>query len=393
MKLMVLAHLFPYPLQNGGRIRALNLIRELARQYSVVALAPESSAEDLAQLQALLPAATVETAPWQSAREPAGVAYLSPLPRGVYRPTRLATSRVEHWLEGYRPDVLLATDPVLGEYLRPHGHVCRAVDIAAEYTRYGRSSAKLAGAFARPLWWLRVLKWDRYMRSLGGLVDLWTVPSEPDRQALRGLVPANVRIDLVPNGADLEATPFSLDLDAPPRVVHCGPLDYPPNRDALHYFCTEIWPLVIEEVPKAELFVTGEARRAPDSVLKAPGVVLTGHLPEVRTLLRSARVSVVPLRTGAGTRLKILEAMAAGTPVVSSSVGAEGLAVTDGENILLADSPRLFAERVVQLLRSDELRSRVARAGRGLVEAKYDWTVIGGTLRAAVAEVVCPQPV
>ena len=107
----------------------------------------------------------------------------------------------------------------------------------------------------------------------------------------------------------------------------------------------------------------------------------------VRPVVAQSWASIVPLRLGAGTRVKVLESMALGTPVVSTTKGAEGLEVRDGENILIADSPTEFAKRVVDLLRSPELRARLATAGRRLVESKHDWEVVGQELRALVERV------
>jgi polysaccharide biosynthesis protein PslH len=120
------------------------------------------------------------------------------------------------------------------------------------------------------------------------------------------------------------------------------------------------------------------------NLLMPPGVQLTGYLADVRPTIAESWVSLVPLRQGGGTRLKILEAMALGTPVVSTSKGAEGLETNHGENILLADTAAEFAQRTIELLRSPELRARLVAGGRRLVESRYDWRVVGADLRQVV---------
>jgi glycosyltransferase involved in cell wall biosynthesis len=113
-------------------------------------------------------------------------------------------------------------------------------------------------------------------------------------------------------------------------------------------------------------------------------VEYTGYVDDIRTLVAESRVSVVPLRHGSGTRLKILESLALGTPVVSTTKGAEGLSVTSGEDILLRDDPDGFARGVVELLGSDELHCRLANGGRRLVRSRYDWQVVGADIRTLV---------
>jgi glycosyltransferase involved in cell wall biosynthesis len=150
----------------------------------------------------------------------------------------------------------------------------------------------------------------------------------------------------------------------------------------------EAFPRIARAVPDVALTVTGAHTGVDLASLPRPaGVRFTGHVPDVRPLVAQSWASVVPLRLGGGTRLKILESMALGTPVVSTTKGAEGLEVADGENILLADGPPAFADRVVELIRSPELRERIAAGGRRLVERAYDWHVVGRRLSNLVRDV------
>jgi glycosyltransferase involved in cell wall biosynthesis len=149
------------------------------------------------------------------------------------------------------------------------------------------------------------------------------------------------------------------------------------------YFCRSILPLVRREVPNVRLVVVGHSPTLQVRSLAArDDVVVTGSVPDVIPHYRQARVAVVPLRGGGGTRLKILEAMALGRPVVSTSLGCEGLAVIDQEHILIADTPAEFASRVVQLLADADLRRVMTVKARSLVEAQYDWPIISQKLLA-----------
>jgi glycosyltransferase involved in cell wall biosynthesis len=158
-------------------------------------------------------------------------------------------------------------------------------------------------------------------------------------------------------------------------------MGYSPNIDAMLYFCDEILPLIQAQVPNVKLVIAGQ-HPAP-AILKLAeraGVSVTGAVPEVTPYYQQARLSIVPLRAGGGTRLKILESMALGRPVVSTSLGCEGLQVVDQEHLLIADTPVEFAQRVIQLLQDRELRARLAGQARRLVESRYDWSVISANL-------------
>jgi glycosyltransferase involved in cell wall biosynthesis len=170
--------------------------------------------------------------------------------------------------------------------------------------------------------------------------------------------------------------------------VYNGALTYSANYDAMRYFLADIYPLIKQHVPEVSLTITGSLSGVELSGLALDkSVRLSGYVDDVRIPVAEASVCVVPLRQGSGTRLKILEAMALGTPVVATSKGAEGLDVTPGHNILLANDPGEFAAQVVYLLRSGSLRDQLAKHARLLVEQQYDWDQIGERFMVLVEEV------
>lgn len=183
---------------------------------------------------------------------------------------------------------------------------------------------------------------------------------------------------VVPNGVDVlrfVVTP----LPAEPRVVLTGTLGYLPNVDGIRWFVREVWPAVRRSVPSAELTLVG---KAPVQTILAldgqAGIRVVADVPDIEPYLREARVAIVPLRIGSGTRLKALDAMAAGRPVIGTSIGLEGLEICDGEQALIADDPAAFAAGLVRLLQDDALAERLTVAGRAFVETEHDWTEIGG---------------
>jgi glycosyltransferase involved in cell wall biosynthesis len=170
-------------------------------------------------------------------------------------------------------------------------------------------------------------------------------------------------------------------------------MGYPPNIDAVLYFCESIMPLIQSRIPSLKLFIVGH-EPAPEirKLAERENVVVTGYVDDVTTYYRQSQVTIVPLRAGGGTRLKILESMALGRPVVSTSVGCEGLNVIDGENIMIADTADKFAERIVQLLEDKELRKRLSQNASQLVKRLYDWSEISRKLMGVYNELVCNRP-
>jgi glycosyltransferase involved in cell wall biosynthesis len=167
-------------------------------------------------------------------------------------------------------------------------------------------------------------------------------------------------------------------------MVFCGSMDWLPNVDAVVYFVAEILPLIRKKLPSAKFTIAG---RSPDpNVLRAvdgvEGITVTGRVDDMRPYLWRTRISVVPLRIGGGTRLKIYECMAAGTPVVSTSIGAEGLRYSDGEDILLADDPQSFADACTRLLSDEPVRSSLARRARERAVRELSWDAVSREFEA-----------
>jgi sugar transferase (PEP-CTERM/EpsH1 system associated) len=209
------------------------------------------------------------------------------------------------------------------------------------------------------------------------------VCSNRERDQLRNIAPAS-RIAVVPNGVDtgyFENT--SMHAAAPTRIVFVGLMNYHANVEAAVAFARDVWPRLRSRLPGVSLTVVG-AKPAPAvlALRGVPGIEITGTVPDVRPYYREALAAIVPLRTGGGTRLKILEAMAAGVPVISTPLGAEGLDVTPGENIILADpaDPNSWVRELAALAESQQRRQQLTESARQLVREHYDWTILGESL-------------
>jgi glycosyltransferase involved in cell wall biosynthesis len=194
---------------------------------------------------------------------------------------------------------------------------------------------------------------------------------------------------VVPNGIDLDFYSGHFGTPESGSLIFPGALTYQANFDAMDFFLRRVFPSVKAKCPEVTLRITGRTDEVPVERLPlSERVTLTGYLDDIRPYVTQSWACVVPLRVGGGTRLKVLEAMALGTPVVSTSKGAEGLEVTHGEDILIADTPAEFADAVLRLLDDGALRAKLATNGRRLVEKYYSWETCARKLEQLLYQVV-----
>jgi glycosyltransferase involved in cell wall biosynthesis len=251
-----------------------------------------------------------------------------------------------------------------------------------------RQFARGRGGLARRAF-LAVDGWKvrRAEQALWRSVDAVTVPSREDAARVRAAC-AGARVAVVPNAVDLERFRPRPGDPVPDggTLLFFGALDYPPNVDGLLFFLDEIWPRIASTHPSARVRILG--RRPPPELLarQGPRVEVAGFVEDLRPSLAAAAAVIVPLRLGGGTRLKILEAMAMARPVVSTTLGAEGIGAASGRELLLADDPARFAAELRRLLDDPALGARLGSAARALVEARYAWRDSARVLEQLVLE-------
>jgi glycosyltransferase involved in cell wall biosynthesis len=212
--------------------------------------------------------------------------------------------------------------------------------------------------------------------------DEHTVTSDRERDKLRQRCPGAV-LHTIPNRVDVSFyAGLSAPAQDPPRreILFVGSMDYSANIDAVQWLVREVWPVVKRQNPDLRLTIVGRKPSPSVQALAAGDIEVTGTVEDVRTFYRRALAVVAPLRIGSGTRLKILEAMAAGVPVVSTRVGAEGLNVSDGLDIILGDTGEEIAQALLRIVSIPGLRERQAQAARDLVARSYDWGGLGTAL-------------
>ena len=224
----------------------------------------------------------------------------------------------------------------------------------------------------RLYWQIETAKFVREERRIWASVDGCVLTSEREAVVVRASPGARAAA-VVPNAVDLDYLQPSADPVDPWEIVFVGLMSYRPNQDAVQWFTREILPLIVQDRPEVMFTVVGKEPPASLLELAGPHVRFTGMVPDTRPYLSRAAVVVAPLRTGSGTRLKILEALAMGKGVVSTSIGCEGLEVTDGRELLVADDAAVFAEAVGRLVDHPHEASELGRRGRTLVERSYGW--------------------
>lgn len=292
-----------------------------------------------------------------------------------------------------RWDAVVCLKPPVAQYARfVDAPRLLDVDTSLAYQMYERYEGSRGSLSRWRAWasWRKAYHWEK---RLFQRFRACTVVSPKEAPAIEEMVRGSgCRVAVVPNGVDCERNRPNSYPRRPNTLVYNGALTYSANYDAMHYFLEVIFPLIKGQLPDASLTITGSTQGVELAGLRLDdGVHLSGYVADIRPVVGGASACVVPLRQGGGTRIKILEAMALGTPVVSTTKGAEGLEVVDGEHLLLADDPHHFAEATVRLLQDDALRQRLAANARRLIEARYDWAAIGARFVGLVEEVVgCP---
>jgi len=391
-RLLFLCQTLPFPPDGGVSIRTYNIMRLLARRFDITALwfyrtADRRNAEEVAEgVAGLRPFARGEAFPIPE--EHSRVRLVADHVRSLL--SRRAFTlfvydsaeyqrRLEEVLARNEFDLIHMDSLDLAGYLPSLDRapvVCVHHNVESQLLRRRAALTRL-----QPLrrYFELQAKWTENLeRRWCPRVSLNVVVSENDRAELSRLSP-DAKIVVVPNGVDTDHfRPASRDTSG---LVFVGSLHGFPNRDALQYFCREILPHIRARIGDVPIRWVG---RASDDLVRwaktEHGVELVGYVRDIRPIVESSACYVVPLRVGGGTRVKILDAWGMGKAIVSTSIGCEGLAVEEGENMLVRDHPEQFAEAVVRVLEDDSLRRRLEDGARSVAETRYSWDVIGDSM-------------
>jgi glycosyltransferase involved in cell wall biosynthesis len=386
-----------WPATTGGRVRSLNTIAELARNHQVSVVTTHGQGDDPEGLAQQLPhCERVVSVPYLvpkrgSAAFAGAVAgsWFSHYPVDLWK-WRVAAVRQEVDKVLARGDVdVCVADFLFANANVPHGNVpVLLFEHNVEYLIWQRLANLETTHWKRALF---EMEWRKLRTCEGEAVKraaLTIAVSDDDRDRLAEMSPGS-RVVSIPTGVNTNYFTPRRDAETPARLVFSGSMDWHPNEDAVCYFVDTILPRIRTEFPNVSFTIIGRNPGARVRELASqPGITVTGTVDDVRPAIAEGAVYVVPLRAGSGTRIKIFEALAMGKAVVSTTVGAEGLALESGRHFLAADTPHDFANAVIRLLRDPARRLALGDAGRALVEANYSWATVARQFEARCEEVV-----
>lgn len=402
MKILMIWHFLPYPPHGGAAQRNFNLLRQIAKNHTVHLVTfyqqkLKQSEAEIQEGQSLFRSFCKEVHLFRIPSEYSrlrwyGLLFFNLFSTKPYSDWKFRTAEmaveIRRQIAMHRFDVVHVDTIALARYRDCLGDIPAIMHHHnIESTLMLRRAANEKNPFVKAYLYLQGRKLRRLeIRAAGDYQGNITV-SELDKQELQTYCPG-ARVSVVPNGTDTEYfQPRPSETNC--GMIYAGGMTWYPNRDAMIWFCQEIFPLIAAKAAQAEMKVIG---RFPPAEVQAaaerePGIKAMGWVDDIRDHVANAAVYVVPIRVGGGTRLKILDAMAMGKAIVSTTVGAEGIETTDGENILIADTPEQFAKNVLRLFSDDTLRRKLERNARRLAEERYAWQKIAVDLETCYRQV------
>ncbi len=392
------------PLDKGGKLRTWHLMRHLAERHDITYLSFAEPTQTDEHRQGMREVCSrLITVPRSDAAK-GTLRFYADAARYIVDPVPYAVAKYRSAAYRAKVDELLRErrfDTVICDFLPPVVNMPRVLpcpsilfthNVEAEiWRRHAETAGNPVASRLLGQQWRRMLRFER--QAVEGF-DLVLAVSDADGQTIERLYPGAARapIHVVKTGVDTAYfTPQPDRATRPAHIVFTGSMDWLPNEDGMQYFVREILPLVQRAEPEATLSIIG---RSPTPAVKRlaaeAGVDVTGRVDDVRPHVAAGSIYVVPLRIGGGTRLKIFEAMSMAKAVVSTTIGAEGLPVTDGRDIVIADEPSAFAAAIVRLIRDTAARREIESAARRLVVERYDWSAVAQDFEDALARVCRP---
>jgi sugar transferase (PEP-CTERM/EpsH1 system associated) len=379
MKILYLSLRLPYPPHSGDKIRTYNVIKHLSQRHSVSFVSFALSPKDAGRAECLQEycdqVKTVEFNKLEAWRNCLLYSTFSEPLQVAYWNSHEMQRQVDRMMDRNGFDLIHVQFFRMAQYVTKFTDSHKILDSCDSYTLNLSRRAQLDRGLSWPLLKIEANRVRLYETEIARWFDRVTMVSPLDKDCLLS-IDNNIPVSVVPMGVDLEYyqpdhEEYGLNL------LFTGTIRYFPNKDAVLYFYNEIFPLVKSVVPNVKFYVVGNLPPRKISKLMSNGdIVVTGHVEDVRPYFGKSAVFVCPLRSGSGMQAKILEAMAMGVPVVTSSMGFEAIEATAGQDIIVADDAKKFAQEVIKLLKNRNWRQTVAQNARRLVEKKYNWSSI-----------------
>jgi polysaccharide biosynthesis protein PslH len=414
MKVLFLTQVLPYPLVGGAKIRAYYMLRQLAQAHEVTLVSfvrdddrPQDVAH-LAQFCTAVHTVPISRSPWQDGRALL-LSGLTGKPIVIIRDESKAMRvLLERLVNEQTFDLVHADQTAMAQYglqVKENGRVPHALldQHNAMYLLVARQAQSERSPWRRLLWQREARLLRRYERELLSRFDAILTVTAADRQRLLALATAEQqaamagRITAIPICVAPESQPMIAWQPSDYQIIHLGTMFWPPNVEGVLWFAESILPRIVAQVPQARFIIAGKNPPAAVTGLAAADapyrdhIEVTGFVPDPLPFLAQSRVFIVPLRAGGGMRVKIIDAWQWGIPIVSTTIGAEGIEVRPDENILLADEPEAFAAAVVRLLQDDALGRRLRRNGRDWVESHYNWRTVYPQVEHVYQEMVARE--
>ena len=384
MKILWICPFFLHPTDRGAQIRTLGTLKELHKRHEIH-FAALNDPQNLEGPERSSEYSTRHFSVEHSAPGRHSLRIIPQLAGSVFSSVPLAVSRYASSELRRKISVLIAVehyDPIVCDFLAAAPNLAELplgvlFQHNVETTIWQRHAAQSGSLLKRLFFQMQAKKMEAYERKVCRAAKHVIAVSEIDASRMKEAFGIE-SVTSVPTGVDVEYFAPSGDSSAVSDLVFCGSMDWLPNVDAVEFFLAEVLPLIRKKLPNATFTIAG---RSPDArVLKAvqgiEGVTVTGKVADMRPYLWGAKLSIVPIRIGGGTRLKIYECMAAGIPVVSTTVGAEGLRYQDGEDIILADDPVSFANACLRLLSDEAARLSLAHNAIESVRKNFSWDAV-----------------
>jgi len=395
MNILLISHFVPYPLTSGALQRNYNLLREISKQHTVymVTLTQKALLSTINALQnaqdhvaPFCKTIAVFEIPSDKSKVGLGILLLLNLIKSTpYSVDRFYSKKmkveIESVLKEKTIDVIHIDTIDLMQYVPKENKVPVVLNHHnIESALLTRRAKNAKNPFTKLYAYVQAFKLKSYEKKMMPQAKVNIAVSDIDIQGFKKICP-NANYQVVENGTDTEYfTPLGSWKE--PILIFAGGLNWYPNKDGMLYFCTKILPIIAKAIPNVLLQIIGQDPPKEFTQLAAQGlpIKVIGFVPDIRDYFANAAIQVVPLRVGGGTRLKILDALAMGKAVVSTSVGAEGLKLTPGKDLLIADTIEIFAQVVIELLGNMDKRIQLGAHGRATIESEYSWHVIGPKL-------------
>jgi glycosyltransferase involved in cell wall biosynthesis len=393
--ILIISAQFPFPPRSGFARRVAHLATHLAERHDVTVVSYGTAADrayaDGAGLDLTIELVEQREAPRARRRLEQAASVLSPLPyaaRSVRTPDMQRA--IDHLCTQRRFDAVQLESSVLCALRFPVGVPLLLDEHNLEYEVFERMRQGERSLARRTFNLIEAWRVRRFEQDWWRNVAACAATSEREAEIIHRHAPGTP-VAAVPNGVDIgEFRPSEAEVE-PESIVFNGLLRYRPNLDAAMYLVDEIWPRVRARRPAARLWIVG--RGDPEDIrrLSRPGVVVTGEVPDVRPYLERAAVVVVPVRMGGGTRLKVVEALAMAKPVVTTTLGCEGIDVEHGRDVLIADDADSTAAAIDRLFADPALGARLGSAGRDLAVYRYSWRDAGDRLESLLEDVLAAR--